>query len=153
MGQLLHNSSVNMRALLILFGLLALVAADGFHRGGRAGHGHGRSLAHGRSGRNHRQQNRVGRRNNRFQLGRRGRQEQEAAAAYGAPAEESYGAPADDAYGAPAEESYGAPANDDYGAEGSADYDYAEGSAAADSYGAPAEESYGAPADDPYGAP
>ena len=74
-------------------GLLALVAADGFHRAGRAGHG--RSL-HSRAGRHHgRQQSRGGRarHNNRVQQGRRGRQEAAAAAA-------GYAAPAD-AYGAP----------------------------------------------------
>merc|ERR1712025_37859 len=105
------------KTLLIFFGLLALVAADGFHRAGRGGHG--RSLQNHRAGRRGRQQNRLGR--GRFQAGRRGRQEEVAAGydapaddAYGAPAEE-YGAPADDAYGAPAEDS-GAPADDAYGA-------------------------------------
>merc|ERR1719342_2002768 len=84
---------------------------------------------HQRAGRRGRQQNRLGR--GRFQAGRRGRQEEAAA---------GYGAPADDAYGAPA------------AAEASGDYDDYEASGADDSYGAPAEE-YGAPADDAYGAP
>ena len=118
------------------------MAADGFHRGGRGGHG--RSLQHQRAGRRGRQQNRLGR--GRFQAGRRGRQE-EAAAGYDAPADDAYGSPAEE-YGAPADDAYGAPA----AAEASGDYDDYEASGADDSYGAPAEE-YGAPADDSYGAP
>merc|ERR1712083_380960 len=111
-----------MKTLLIFIGLLALVAADGFHRGGRGGHG--RSLRAGRRGR---QQNRLGR--GRFHAGRRGRQE-EAAAGYDAPADDAYGAPAEE-YGAPADDAYGAPA------EGSADYDdYASGDVPLDAYAA-----------------
>merc|ERR1740124_1926075 len=126
-----------MKTVLIFFGLLALVAADGFHRAGRGGHG--RSLQNNRAGRGGRQQNKGGR--SRGQAGRRGRQDA-AGAGYGAPAEgsadypdyessgveDNYGAPAaaDDAYGAPVGDEYGVPAaaDDAYGApEGSADYD------------------------------
>ena len=90
--------------IVFIAGLLALVAADGFHRAGRGGHG--RSLQNHRAGRRGRQQNRLGR--GRFQAGRRGRQE-EVAAGYDAPADDAYGAPAEE-YGAPADDAYGAPA-------------------------------------------
>ena len=148
---------------VFIAGLLALVAADGFHRAGRGGHG--RSLQNQRAGRNGRQQNRGGR--SRFQAGRRGRQEEVAAGydapagdAYGAPADDAYGAPADDAYGAPAEgsadyEDYGSGADDSYGAPAGADDAYGAPAGADDAYGAPAaaDDAYGAPADDAYGAP
>ena len=141
-------------------GLLALVAADGFHRAGRAGHG--RSL-HSRAGphRHGRQQSRGGRaRHNRVQF-RRGRQEEaEAAAGYDAPAADAYGAPDYEASGA--EESYAAPATyDDYDYEASGAEEtygapapvYEAADAAADAYGAPPADEYGAPAEESYDAP
>merc|ERR1712168_52864 len=106
-----------MKLLLVLLGLFALVASDGFHRNGRGGHG--RSLSNRRSGRN---QARAGRQQGhsrggrgRFQLGRRGRQE-EVVGGYEAPAADAYGAPPVEDYDAPSD-AYGVPpAIDEYDA-------------------------------------